>query len=139
MIYQANGILYDTFSPLTGLLVLSGDTLQGNDEIFQAALLLLLLGRFAVHEVVETDRALEQVIDTAHDTEDTKGEDPDTNNGDDAGLATNEPTEDTEHSGDDINDQDGTAELPRRDWRPERTVGTGDEDQPILSERDFQE
>ncbi|KAK1239494.1 hypothetical protein MKX07_008982 [Trichoderma sp. CBMAI-0711] len=39
----------------------------------------------------------------------------------------------------DVDDQDGTAELPRGDGRPEGAVGTGDEDEPVLSEGDLEE
>ncbi|TFA98674.1 hypothetical protein CCMA1212_009581 [Trichoderma ghanense] len=39
----------------------------------------------------------------------------------------------------DVDDQDGTAELPRGDGRPEGTVGTGDEDEPVLGEGDLKE
>jgi len=119
--------------------VLGRDTLQGNNEIFQAALLLLLLGGFAVHEVVEADGALEEVVDTTHDAEDTEGENPDTDDGDDTGLTTDEPTEETEEGSNDIDDQNGAAELPRRNRRPEGTVGTGDEDEPVLSQGDLEE
>lgn len=92
-----------------------------------------------MHQVVEADAVLEDVVDTAHDAEDTERENPDTDNGDNGGLATNEPTPDTEEGSDEIDDKDGTAELPRGDRRPERTVGTGDEDEPVLSQRDLEE
>ncbi|KAF3060281.1 hypothetical protein CFAM422_011359 [Trichoderma lentiforme] len=83
--------------------------------------------------------SLEEVVETTHDGEDTEGENPDTNNSDNAGLLADEPTKDTEEGGNDVDNQDGTAELPRRNGRPERTVGTGDEDQPVLSEGDLKE
>lgn len=92
-----------------------------------------------MHQVVETGAALHEVVETTHDAEDTEGENPDTDNSDNAGLASNEPTEDTEEGGKDIDDQDGARQLPRGDGRPERTVGTGDEDQPVLSKRDLEE
>lgn len=108
-------------------------------KVFQRALLLVLLGRLAVHEVVEAGAALQEVVETTHDGEDTEGEDPDSHDGDNAGILTNEPTEDTEEGGDDVDDQDGAAKLPRRKRRPEGTVGTSDENQPVLSERDLKE
>lgn len=108
-------------------------------KVFQRTLLLALLWALAVHEVVETDGALHQVVETTKDTEDTKGEDPNTDDGNNGGLATNEPTEESEEGGDDVDDQDSTSELPRWDGRPEWAVGTGDEDEPVLGKGDFQE
>lgn len=92
-----------------------------------------------MHEVVESYAVLEDVVDTTHDAEDTEGEDPDTDNGHNGGLSTNEPTEDTEESGNDIDDENSAGELPRRNGGPERTVGTSDEDQPVLSQGDLKE
>jgi hypothetical protein len=92
-----------------------------------------------VHQVVKSSAALHEVVETTHDAEDTERENPDTDNSDNAGLATNEPTEDTEKGGKDIDDQNGTRQLPRGDGGPERTVGTGDEDEPVLSERNLEE
>lgn len=92
-----------------------------------------------MHEVVEALAALEEVVDTTQNAEDTEGEDPDTDDGDNGGLTTNEPTEDTEEGGDDVDDENSTAKLPRRDGGPERTVGTGDEDEPVLGQGDLEE
>lgn len=124
---------------LLRLLVLGRNTLKRDNEVLEGSLLLVLLGRLSVHEVVESSAALHEVVKTTHDTEDTEGENPDTDNGDNAGLATNEPTEDTEECGKDIDDQNGAGKLPRRNGGPERTVGTSDEDQPVLSKRDLEE
>ena len=55
------------------------------------------------------------------------------------GHTTLEPTEEGEEGSKGIDDQDGTSQLPRRERRPEGTVGTGDEDEPVLSEGDLQE
>jgi hypothetical protein len=118
--------------------VLGRDALQRDDEVLQRALLLGALGRLAVHQVVESTVVLEDVVDTGADAEDAEGEDPDTDDGNDAGLlVVLEPTEDTEEGCDDVDGEDGTAELPRGDGRPEGTVGTGDEDEPVLRERDL--
>lgn len=92
-----------------------------------------------MHDVVKALAVLQQVVDTTHDTEDTKGKDPDTDNGDDGGVASNEPTEETEHGCNDIDDQNGARQLPGWDTAPEGTVGTRDEDEPIFGERDFEE
>ena len=109
-------------------------------KVFQRALLLVALGGLAVHKVVETGASLHEVVETTHDGEDTEGENPDTDNGDNGGVTVlNEPTEDAEEGGNDIDDQDGAAELPRGDGRPERTVGTGDEDEPVLGQGNLKE
>jgi hypothetical protein len=108
-------------------------------EILKGSLLLVLLGGLAVHQVVKSSAALHEVVETTHDTEDTERENPDTDDSDDAGLAANEPTEDTKEGGKNIDDQDGTRQLPRGDGRPEGAVGTGDEDEPVLSKRDLKE
>ena len=42
--------------------MLGGDALEGDNEVFQAALLLLLLGALAVHHVVESNAVLQQVV-----------------------------------------------------------------------------
>jgi hypothetical protein len=120
--------------------VLGRDTLERDDKVLKRTLLLGALGRLAVHQVVESGAALHEVVETTHDGEDTEGEDPDTDNGNDAGLlVVLEPSEDTEQGGEDVDDQDGAGKLPRGDGRPEGTVGTGDEDQPVLSEGDLEE
>lgn len=108
-------------------------------EILEGSLLLVLLRGLAVHEVVKSSAALHKVVETTHDAEDTEREDPDTDDSHNAGLATNEPTKDTEEGGKDIDDQNGTRQLPRGDGRPEGTVGTSDEDEPVFSERDLKE
>jgi len=119
--------------------VLSRDTLQRNNKVFQATLLLLLLRRLAVHEVIETDGSLKEIVDATHNTEDTKGENPDTDDCHNAGLTTYEPSEKTEERGNDIDDQDGSGKLPRRNGRPEGAVGAGDEDEPVFRQGDLQE
>jgi hypothetical protein len=127
---------------LSRLLVLCGDALEGDDEVLEGTLLGVLLGGLAVHKVVECNGVLEEVIDTTEDAEDTEGEDPDTDNSDDGGLmvhATLEPTEETEEGSKGIDDEDSAGKLPRGEGRPEGTVGTGDEDEPVLSEGDLQE
>lgn len=125
---------------LLRLLVLGRNTLKRDNEVLERALLLVALGGLAVHEVVETRGALHEVVQTTHDAEDTEGEDPDTDDGNNRGVAlVIQPAEETEEGGDDVDDQNGTAELPRGDGRPEGTVGTGDEDEPVLGEGDLKE
>ncbi len=109
-------------------------------KVFQRTLLLVLLGGLAVHEVIEAGGALHEVVETTHDGEDTEGENPDTDNGNDGGLLAGlEPTKDTEEGGNDVDKENGARQLPRGNRGPEGTVGTGDEDQPVLSERDLEE
>ncbi|CAH0059372.1 unnamed protein product [Clonostachys solani] len=105
------------------------------------SLLLGTLGRLPVHQVVETSASLHEVVETTHDGEDTEGVDPDTDNTGDVGavVRATEPTEDGEEGSEDIDDEDGTGQLPRRNGGPEGTVGTGDEDQPVLSKGDLKE
>lgn len=119
--------------------MLSGHTLEGNNEVLQVALLLALLRALSVHEVVESDGVLEEVVHSTQDTEDTKGEDPDTDNSDNGSLSRHEPTKETEESSNDIDNQNSASKLPRWDARPEWAVGTSDEDKPVLCEGDLQE
>jgi hypothetical protein len=56
-----------------------------------------------VHEIVEALAALEKVIDTTHDAEYAKGENPYTDYSNDAGPATHEQSKDGEQGSDDIN------------------------------------
>lgn len=93
-----------------------------------------------MHEVIEAGGALHEVVKTAHDGEDTKGENPNTDDSNNGGLLTAlEPTKDTEESGNDVDEENGARQLPRGDRGPEGTVGTGDEDEPVLSEGDLEE
>jgi len=92
-----------------------------------------------MHHAIETSGILKEVVDTGHDAEDAEGEQIDTNDSNDGSLSSDEPTEQTEESSDEIDDTDGTSELPRGDGAPERTVSASDEDEPVLSECDFEE
>jgi len=47
--------------------VLRRHALEGDNEVLQGALLLVALGGFAVHEVVESDAVLQDVVNTTHD------------------------------------------------------------------------
>ena len=92
-----------------------------------------------MHHVIEASGALEEIVKASEDAENTKREDPDTEDGDDRGLAANKPTEQGEERGDQIHSQNSTSQLPGGNWRPERTIGTSNEDQPILSQGDLKE
>jgi hypothetical protein len=91
-------------------------------EIFQRPLLGVLLWGFSVHEVVEALTVLQKVVYTTHDAKHAKREDVDTDDGDDGGLTANEPTEDREHGGDDIDGHDSAGKLPGWDRTPEWSV-----------------
>jgi len=78
-----------------------------------------------VHHTIEASRVLQEVVDTGHDTEDTKGEEIDTDNSNDTecnepqfrkielpGLSTDEPTEETEKGSDKVDDSNRTSKLP---------------------------
>jgi len=54
-------------------------------------------------------------------------------------MRVHEPSEKTEEGSNEIDNQDGTGQLPRWNGRPERTIGTGDEDEPVLGQGDFEE
>jgi hypothetical protein len=119
--------------------VLGGDSLHSNNKVLKRSLLRLLLHGLTVHESVKANGALHDVVETTTDAEDTEGEDPDTDDSNNGGLTTNEPTPQTEDSGDHIDDEDGTSKLPRGDRGPERTVSSGDENQPVLSKGNLKE
>lgn len=120
--------------------MLSRDALERDDKVFQRPLFRRSLGRFAVHQVVETLAVLEEVIHSRTDAEDAEREDPDTDHSDDAGhFALLEPAPNAEARGDDVNDQNGSRQLPRGNRRPERSVGAGDENEPILRQADLEE
>lgn len=105
--------------------MLGRHALEGHDKVLQRALLLVALGRLAVHEVVEADAVLQHVVEATHDAEDAEREHPDTDDGDDRGLLlVLEPTEDGEEGSDNVDDEDGAGKLPRGKRRPEGTVGT---------------
>ena len=107
-------------------------------------------------EIVEGGNLVQEEVGDGDDNRDTNGVRPEDDDSDDIGLAVtslpaveraervrerstvdvaSQPAEDTEQGGDDIDDEDGADQLPR--W--EGVASTGDEDEPILSERDFQE
>ena len=68
-----------------------------------------------MHEVIEANAVLEKVVYASHDTEDTKREDPDTDDSDDRCVvvcAMEEPSEEGEERGNKINNQDGARQLP---------------------------
>ena len=68
-----------------------------------------------MHEVIEANAVLEKVVYASHDTEDTKREDPDTDDSDDRCVmvcAMEEPSEEGEEGCQEIDGQDSTGQLP---------------------------
>lgn len=94
---------------LSRFFVLSRDSLHGNQEIFERSLVTLRLSRLTVTDVVETSRSRHQVVSTTHDTEDTEGEHPGSDNSDDVSPVLRPPSEQTETSSDDVNNEDSTG------------------------------
>ena len=92
-----------------------------------------------MHELIKAHAVLQQVVDTTHNTENTEWEDPNPHNCNNAGLATNKPAENAEHCCNNVDNQYGSSQLPWGDARPERSIGSRDEDEPILGQRDLQE
>ena len=66
-----------------------------------------------MHDPVEADRVLQQIIHTSHDAEDAKRKDPNPNHRHDGGvMPALEPAKKAEEGGDDINKENGRSELP---------------------------
>ncbi|KAH3673884.1 hypothetical protein OGATHE_001864 [Ogataea polymorpha] len=122
-----------------GLLVLSRDSVHGNHEVLKGSLRRSLLQWLAVHESVELLRFRHDNVGTTKDTEDTERPDPHSDNSDDVVPVLRPPSEQGEHGGNDIDNQDGTRQLPRWNGGPEWTGGSGNENQPVLSQGDLQE
>lgn len=119
--------------------MLSGDSLHGNKEIFQGSSVTLWFWFLTVTEVVESFRSRHQVVSTTHDTEDTKRPNPGSDNSNNVSPVLRPPTKQGETSGNDINNQDSTRQLPRWNRRPEWTLSSSNENQPIFSLRNLQE
>ncbi|GJD02139.1 hypothetical protein ColKHC_10964 [Colletotrichum higginsianum] len=92
-----------------------------------------------MHEIIEASTVLKEVVDTGADAEDAEGEDPDTNDSDNVRRAVLKPAPDGEAGGENVDNQNSSSQLPRGEGRPEGTVGTGDENEPVLSEGDLEE
>ncbi|KAH3668242.1 hypothetical protein OGAPHI_001996 [Ogataea philodendri] len=126
-------------SCLIGLLVLRRDSVHGNHEVLKRSLRRLLLEWLTVHESVELIRLRHDNVSTTKNTEDTERPDPHSGNGNDVVPVLRPPSEQGEHSCNDINDEHSTRQLPRWHGRPEWTSGSGNENQPVLSQGDLQE
>lgn len=102
-------------------------------------------------ELIEPSDAVKQIVDNGDDDSDTDGVSPDNNNGDNVNPAvitelavglgvglvwlTRHPAEDSEDGSEGIDTENGTNKLEGR----ERLAATGDEDEPVLSEGNFEE
>lgn len=102
MLWAKNG------KDLVLFLVLGRDTLQGNDKVLEGPRVLSCRRLLSVHGVVECNGLCKQVVTTCQDTEDSEREEPYSDDGDDTGVARNEPTEKGEESGDDIDSKDSS-------------------------------
>lgn len=151
-----------------GRLVNDGDSLETGEEVLELAVLVVTFSSSQVVEpwdlqvVMEVGSAgagtnhlrartyrVQEVVDQSHDNEHSEGESPDTDNSDnvgpatvvtlsvDGGIGASEPSEETEDGGQDVDSEDGADQLPR--WPCPASVGTGDEDEPVLGKGDLQE
>lgn len=132
------------------LLVGNGDLGQVGEDVLHLGVCATALG---AAKVVEPCHAVHEVVDDSDDDRDTDGVTPDDDDGDDGSVAvlrqesvagdwvgglacsTAQPTEDGEEGRENVDTKDGANELPG--W-PGLTT-TGDEDEPVLSEGDFEE
>jgi len=131
-------------------LVLHGNLGQVGDDVLDLRISLAALG---TSKVGQPGHLVQEVVGDGADDDNTDGETPNNADSDDGGLAVlgekgvlgawvgrlsssiTQPTEDSEESSENIDTEDGANELPRRPC----LVTTGDEDEPILSERHLQE
>ena len=131
-------------------LVRNRDLVQVREDVLHLG---ISVGALVASQVVEPAPLVEEVIDNSADDDDTDGVSPDNDGGDDRGVAVvgeepvvvvwiaclsksiAQPAEDTEESGEHINTEDGSDQLPG--WPG--VASAGDEDEPIFCERDFQE
>jgi len=113
----------------------------------------ILLVPVLAAEVVKGRDLVKKVVDDGDDNGDTDTVGPDDDDGDNVNPAittllevrgrvcwviievAGQPAEDTEDSGESVNTEDSTDQLPRR----KRLTTTSNEDEPILGECDFQE
>jgi len=132
------------------LLVGDGDLVQVSEDVLHLGVSVAAL---VTSEVVEPCPFVEEVVDDGNDDGDTDRVTPDNDNGDNAGVSvvrekaivvsgigllsstSSEPAENTEEGSKDIDTEDGADELPGRPG----VASTGDEDEPVFSEGDFEE
>ena len=152
LIVRVEVLVLGADAPGVGLLVVLNSDLR---EMADDVLNLGVLDRASLaSKVVEPGPVAEQVVDDGDDDGDSDGVTPDNHNSDDIGVSvesedtllaldvdgvlhnvTGQPAEDTEEGGKNIDTEDGANQLPS--WKSLKT--TGDEDEPVLGERDLQE
>lgn len=129
------------------------DALKGEEEVFRGSADLMSI---AAAKVVEVRNLLEDEVDECNDDGDAERVGVHADNGDNVGpvlvvarqttvrvdvlravSATAQPTEESEHCREQIDNDDGTDELERR--KGEACLNTGDKDEPVLGQCDFQE
>ncbi|KAJ6439395.1 LOW QUALITY PROTEIN: fungal specific transcription factor [Purpureocillium lavendulum] len=134
-------------SPLIAF-VLNGKLLKMADDILHHGVLLVAV---LAAQVVQPRHLVEDVVDDGNKDGHTKRVEPDHHHGDNVGPPVGalleavgrddnhglarEPSEQTEHGGDDVDAQNGAHQLPRRP----RLASARDKDEPVLGERDLQE
>lgn len=128
--------------------MLNGELGQTADDVLEVG---VLARAVLTTKVVEPGDVGEDIVDDGNDDGNTDGVGPDDNDSDDVDITVDgedgvvgrvgllevsrDPAEDTEKSGQDIDDEDGANQLPRG----EGLATTGNEDQPVLSQRDLEE
>lgn len=131
-------------------LVLNGELVEVGEEVLDLG---VSLGAGLTAKVVEGGDLGQDVVNNGDDDHNTDRVTPDDNNGDNVNVAvpregssavrasvglfntTAQPTENTEEGGNDIDTEDGTNQLPRGHG----LSTTGNEDQPVLSQRHLKE
>lgn len=88
------------------------NTVQLDLEVLLVSDLLSLLRTLAMHKLIEANTILQKIVNATHYTEHAEREDPNPDHCNNAGLAADEPAEDTEHGCYDVNNQNGGRELP---------------------------
>ena len=126
------------------------DALKGEEEVFRGSADLVSI---AAAKVVEVRNLLEDEVDEGDDDRDAERVGVHADNGDNVGpvpvvarqtavrvdvlraiSAAAQPTEESEHCREQIDNHDGTDELERR--KGEACLNTGDKDEPVLSQCD---
>jgi len=131
-------------------LVLNGNLGQVTDDVLHLS---VGMASLRAAKIVEPADLVKEVVDNSDDDDNTNGVTPNNDDSDDARMSilgkktsmigwvtlltssSGKPSKDTEEGREDVDTKDSSNKLPRG---PGFTA-TGDEDKPILSERDFQE
>lgn len=131
--------------------MLNGELVEVDQDVLEVGVLLVAV---LAAEVVDPVDALQTIINDGDEDDDAQRVQPDDDDGDnvgpavgrvvkgrgrrrphDAAAAARQPAEQAEDGGDDVDAQDGEAELPRRP----RLAAARHEDEPVLRQRHLQE